>query len=406
MARFFSAFFVVFALFSAAPSISVSQNVVAGADQTDLYLPLLKGKRVAAVVNQTSVVRSPDGTLTPLVDSLVHREVDIRFVMTPEHGLKGRVSAGAPVPDGYYDTDRKIAVRSLYGKTKKPAAEWLQEIDAVVFDIQDVGCRFYTYLSTLTLVMEACGEQHKELIVLDRPNPHDTIDGPMLEAECKSFVGYVPVPLLHGCTLGELARMIAGEGWAGPEAPRLTVIPCSGWTHGQPYDLPIAPSPNLRSAQAIRLYPSLCLLEATDVSVGRGTPWPFEVIGHPHLKGPFDFTPRPCEAATDPLQNGHLCHGFDLRQRVVALGFHLEWLQLCADALGPGWIRQPRFFDRLAGTPRLRTMMAEGTPEDAIRQSWQPALKQYRSLRDKYVLYRSGDEKAKLDSGMPDSVVE
>lgn len=372
-----------------APSVTESRTLLTGADQTELYLPMLEGKRVAMLVNQTSVISNGQGGYTPLVDSLIDRDVDVRFLMAPEHGIKGLVSAGDPVSDSHYQKKKDLTIYSLYGKNKKPSAEMLADADVVVFDIQDVGCRFYTYLSTLFYLLEACGEQHKEVIILDRPNPNDTIDGPVLKDDkFKSFVGIVPVPLMHGCTLGELAQMMTGEGWTGKQEPELTVISCRNWTHGQPYDLPIAPSPNLQNSHAIRLYPSLCLFEATNVSVGRGTPWPFEVVGMPGLKGDFTFTPKSCEAATNPLQNGKLCSGYDLRNTDVPVGFHLNWVMKCAKEIGASWVTQKSFFDRLAGTDKLRQMIDAGKSEDEIRATWQDELKAFRQTRSKYIIYK------------------
>ncbi|MBQ0056840.1 MAG: DUF1343 domain-containing protein [Bacteroidales bacterium] len=371
---------------AATETASTEAHLLTGADRTDAYLPMLEGRRVAMLVNQTSVI-AHDGGHTAIVDSLISRDVDVRFLMAPEHGIKGLISAGDPVTDSHYQQKQNLKVYSLYGKNKKPQAEWLSQCDVVVFDVQDVGCRFYTYLSSLYYLLQACGEQHKEVIVLDRPNPNDTIDGPVLSDDrFRSFVGMVNVPMLHGCTLGEMAQMMVGEGWLGDcPKPKLTVITCQGWHHGQPYDLPIAPSPNLRTPHAIRLYPSLCLYEASDVSVGRGTDTPFEVVGKPGFaKGDYRFTPQPCEAATNPPHAGKLCQGYDLRTLDVSVGLHLDLLLLFADT---EWITQTKFFDRLAGTDQLRLMITQGRPEDEIRQSWQPDLLKYRAMREKYVLY-------------------
>lgn len=384
----FSIFLTIFILFVSATAYLRAQNISTGAERTELYVPLLKDKKVALLVNQTSVIEDHNGKKTLLVDSLINQNIDVRFLMAPEHGIKGLISAGDPVNDAHYKKKKDLTIYSLYGKNKKPQSAWLEQIDVVVFDIQDVGCRFYTYLSTLMYLLEACGEQGKQVIVLDRPNPNDTIDGPMLNPEFKSFVGMLPVPLMHGCTLGELAKMMIGEGWIGNRIPDLTVIPCSGWKHGENYSLPIAPSPNLRTDHAIRLYASLCLFEATDISVGRGTDWPFEVIGHPHMKGSFSFTPKTCYAATNPLQMNKLCHGQDLRKINISKGFHLDWILLALKDLGPSCIKQPTFFDRLAGTNELREMLINGKSEKEIRASWQPALEQYRTIRERYMLYK------------------
>lgn len=369
-----------------------------GAERTDIYLDYLSGKRVAMLINQTSVVTDGQGNLIPLVDTLINLDVDIKFLMAPEHGLKGLVSAGDEIADSRYQKKKNIEVYSLYGKNKKPQSEWLNQVDCVLFDIQDVGCRFYTYLSTLYYLLEACGECDKEVIILDRPNPNDTIDGPVLDLQFQSFVGMVQVPLLHGCTLGELAQMMIGEGWikkpdGTAASPKVQVITCKGWQHGDDYSLPIAPSPNLRTDHAIRMYPSLCLFEATDISIGRGTDWPFEVLGHPLLKGDFSFVPQHCEAASHPLQEGKTCNGYDLRQTATDKGFHLEWLLDCHSQLNKSgqatsWIKQNTFFDRLAGTDQLRNQIAQGLSEDLIRESWQEALTQYKQMRQKHLLYQ------------------
>jgi len=346
------------------------------------------------LVNQTSIVPDALGNNHSLVDSLIDLDVDVRFLMAPEHGLKGLVSAGDAVGDAKYEKKKNLQVYSLYGKNKKPKSEWLDSVDCVVFDIQDVGCRFYTYLSTLYYLLEACGESGTDVIVLDRPNPHDTIDGPILDPKFQSFVGMVPVPILHGCTLGELAQMMKGEGWVKTIKPyKLTVVPCQGWKHGDPYSLPVAPSPNLRTDHAIRIYPSLCLFEATEISVGRGTDWPFEVLGHPQMKGDFEFMPKHCESATHPLQENKQCRGHYLRDIEVEKGFHLQWLLEChrqfTTSQSPtGWIKQNTFFDRLAGTDQLRIMISEGKTEKQIRESWQEELNQYRIIRQKYLLYK------------------
>ena len=382
--------------------VAPSEPTLTGAQRMEEYLPMLEGRKVALLVNQTSVVETESGRMVPLVDTLLECNIDVRFLMTPEHGLQGLVSAGDAVGDTRYGKRQDLPVYSLYGKNKKPRREWLEQADCVMFDVQDVGCRFYTYLSTLYYLVEACAESGTELIVLDRPNPHDTIDGPVLDLKFKSFVGMLPIPLLHGCTLGELARMMVGENWTSPniqtgstgkKSCQLTVVTCSGWNHGDDYSLPVAPSPNLRTDHAIRLYPSLCLLEATDVSVGRGTDWPFEVLGHPEMQGEFSFTPQSVIAATHPLQEGKQCKGLDLRQETVNKGFHLKWLQTVHRQLSTaeaptGWIKQNSFFDRLAGTDRLRQQISAGLNEEEIRNSWQADLEQYKTIRKKYLLYK------------------
>ena len=361
-------------------------NVLTGADRVDEYLPLLEGKRVGLVVNQTSVVNLGDGWYLPLVDTLLHSGVNVRCIMAPEHGYLGSAGAGKAVPNST-DPRTGLPVLSLYGKTHKPLPQWLSKLDVVVFDLQDVGARFYTYLSTLYYMLQACGEENTEIIVLDRPNPNDTIDGPVLDMKLRSFVGIMPVPLLHGCTLGEMAQMMVGERWIGSHAPKLTVITCRGWNHGDPYTLPIAPSPNLPSMHAIRLYPRLCLFEGTNVSVGRGTDHPFECYGNPYLKGPFEFTPHSTAAATHPMYKDKRCHGVDLRDVRFGVGFHLEYLQAVEKESGVNWVTQPGFFDKLAGTEELRRQLMGGASARRIRDSWQKDLDAYRRMREKYTLY-------------------
>jgi uncharacterized protein YbbC (DUF1343 family) len=385
----FLSFLYLFALFVATiPVVTpVGAQVRTGADQLELYLPMLQDRHVAVVVNQTSVVARPDSGYCLLPDTLVARGVQLSSIMAPEHGYRGTADAGQHVSNTV-DPLTGVPVFSLYGRNKKPQAEWLRGVDVVLFDLQDVGTRFYTYLSTLYYVLQACGEEGVEVMLLDRPNPNDTIDGPMRDAEHASFVGIVPVPLLHGCTLGELAQMMIGQRWIGEKAPSLTIIRCQGWRHGQAYELPIAPSPNLPNAQAVRLYPSLCLFEGTDVSVGRGTAFPFQVYGHPLLNGPFRFTPRAGASNAHPLQQGKACFGRDLRTVDTPEGFYLDYLLDAARQLGrTAWVTHKDFFDLLAGSTELRCQIASGMNAEQIRASWQEALTEYRRMRARYVLY-------------------
>ena len=293
------------------PVLAVNPQVRNGADQLDILFPLLKNKRTGLVINQTSRC----GT-TPLPDAL-NTQVKLIRIFAPEHGFRGTADAGETIRDGK-DIRTGLPIISLYGKNKKPLPEQLQDLDVMVFDIQDVGARFYTYISTLYYVMQACAEQGKEVIVLDRPNPCDYVDGPVLRPNWKSFVGILPVPVLHGCTVGELAQMINGEGWLGKNLScQLTVIPVKGWKHGQPYSLPVKPSPNLPNDRAIALYPSLCPFEGTSVSIGRGTEYPFQVIGSPYTNAfSFQFTPRSLEGFDkNPLHKDRICYGVDFRDR-------------------------------------------------------------------------------------------
>jgi uncharacterized protein YbbC (DUF1343 family) len=385
----FLRFSSLFALFVATiPVVApVGAQVRTGADQLELYLPMLQDRHVAVVVNQTSVVARSDSGYCLLPDTLVARGVQLSSIMAPEHGYRGTADAGQHLSNTV-DPLTGVPVYSLYGRNKKPQAEWLRGVDVVLFDLQDVGTRFYTYLSTLYYVLQACGEEGVEVMLLDRPNPNDTIDGPMRDAEHASFVGIVPVPLLHGCTLGELAQMMIGQRWIGEKAPSLTIIRCQGWRHGQAYELPIAPSPNLPNAQAVRLYPSLCLFEGTDVSVGRGTAFPFQVYGHPLLNGPFRFTPRAGASNAHPLQQGKSCSGRDLRAVDTPEGFYLDYLLDAARQLGrTAWVTHKDFFDLLAGSTELRRQIASGMNAEQIRASWQEALTEYRRMRARYVLY-------------------
>lgn len=374
-------------LFSLATLLS-AQAIRTGADRTEEWLPLVKEKKVAMMVNQTSVINTPDGNYRHLVDSAMALGVNIKFLMSPEHGLMGTIGAGAKVNSTTYGKLTKLPVYSLYGDTKKPKAEWLKDADVVVFDVQDVGCRFYTYLSTLYYVLEACGEENKKVIILDRPNPNDTIDGPVLDPTFKSFVGMLEIPTLHGCTLGEMAKMMLGEWWESKPRPELDVVVCENWNHGDSYSLPIAPSPNLQNDHAIRLYPSLCLFEGTSVSVGRGTNWPFEVFGHPITRGNFRFTPRRNSITAHPLQENQQCNGYDLRQAKCPTGFHLKYILMAYRQLGSRMITSRSFFDRLAGTDQLRLMMESGKSEYEIRMSWQEKIEDYKLKRNKYLLYR------------------
>lgn len=353
------------------------------------YLPLLMGKRVGMVVNQTSVVGSNQ---VHLLDTLLHSGIQVAKVFAPEHGFRGNEDAGATVKSGR-DSRTGIPIVSLYGSNKKPTPAQLNDIDIIVFDIQDVGARFYTYISTLFYVMEACAENQKELIVLDRPNPCDYVDGPVLQPSYKSFVGMLPIPILHGCTVGELARMIQGEHWIKTTSLPcpLTVIPATGWQHGQPYPLPIKPSPNLPNDQTIRLYASLCPFEATRVSIGRGTTFPFQVAGAPEKKyGSFRFTPRPLPGYdTNPLNKGVCCYGEDLRDSTQIEGFTLRVFLRFYNRSGksPSFFSRPRWFDLLMGTDRVRKAILNGATEKEIKESWKNELQDYKAMRQKYLLY-------------------
>ena len=364
-----------------------AQKVITGAEQMDHLLPILKGKRVALVVNQTSRVGE-----THLLDTLLAAHIQIKKVFAPEHGFRGDADAGETIKNGK-DIRTGVPILSLYGKNKKPAAAQLQDIDLIVFDIQDVGARFYTYISTMQYIMEACAENRKQLVITDRPNPCDYVDGPVRQKNQKSFVGMHPIPILHGCTVGELAQMINGEGWlSNGKKCALTVIPVEGWKHGQPYSLPVKPSPNLPNDQSIRLYPSLCFFEGTNISVGRGTYYPFQILGAPDARyGDFTFTPTSLPGFdTKPLHKDKECYGTDLREYPFTGGLTLKFLLDFYNKAGNDqafFFTRPQWFDLLAGTKELRFQIVRGLKEDEIRASWQPALNKYKKIRKKYLLY-------------------
>lgn len=370
---------------------SQAQDLRLGAEQMEKLLPLLEGKRVALTVNQTSVVGTQR---THLLDTLLALKVDVRKIFTPEHGFRGKADAGETVKNGK-DVKSGLPILSLYGKNKKPTSAQLADIDVVVFDIQDVGARFYTYISTMHYLMEACAENRKTLIVTDRPNPCDYVDGPIREATQKSFVGMHPIPVLHGCTVGELAQMINGEGWlTGGRTCQLTVISMEGWKHGQPYSLPVKPSPNLPNDQAIALYASLCPFEGTSVSVGRGTYMPFQIYGSPHMPGrTFRFKPQALEGFDkNPMYKDQYCYGEDLRQTKAPQGISLKYViesyqhyQQAGKA--DLFFSRPSWFDLLMGTSSVRKQIIAGKDESAIRAGWQAGLDAYRKTRSKYLLY-------------------
>lgn len=360
-----------------------------GASKMDEYLPMLEGKKVAIVGNQTSLVDN-----VHLVDTLISRGVTITKVFAPEHGFRGEANAGEYVSNGI-DQQTGVSVVSLYGKNKKPSAAQLSGVEVVIFDIQDVGVRFYTYISSLHYVMEACAEQGIPVIILDRPNPNGHyVDGPVLDPAFKSFVGMHPVPIVHGMTIGEYGTMINGEKWLKNSVEcELTVIKCNYYYHGNAWPIAVRPSPNLRSDLSISLYPSLCLLEATDVTVGRGTPFPFEQYGHPDFPDSlkYSFTPEPDFGAKTPKHKGALCYGIKpnerefIRMNQLDLSFLLHAYEMMDGDLFRG--KKTRMFFLLCGTDEVLKQLKAGASESEIRASWQEDLDAFKAMREQYLLY-------------------
>lgn len=372
--------------------LQATAQVKNGADRLEELFPLLENKRISLVVNQTSLVQN-----VHLLDTLYNKGVHITQVFAPEHGFRGDADAGEFIKNGK-DYRTQVPIISLYGKNKKPQPSQLQQTDIVIFDIQDVGTRFYTYISTMFYVMQACAENNKELIILDRPNPCDYVDGPVLDMKYKSFVGILPIPILHGCTIGELAQMINGEGWLGNnlQCP-LKVITIEDWKHGQPYSLPVKPSPNLPNDQAIALYPSLCPFEGTSVSVGRGTDFPFQIIGSPTTKNlKFRFMPHSMKGSDKhPLHQDTYCYGLNLSsEKNIPKGFSLQYViqfynyfQNLTKHAEKEFFTRPHWFDLLMGTNQVRLDILKNKTEEQIRSAWQKKLNQYKEIRKKYLLY-------------------
>jgi uncharacterized protein YbbC (DUF1343 family) len=360
--------------------------IIVGAEQLTILLPKLQEQPVALVVNNTALVGK-----THLADTLKSRGINIKKIFAPEHGFRGTADAGEHVKDGI-DKKTGFPIISLYGNKKKPTREQLADVNIVIFDIQDVGVRFYTYISTLHYIMEACAEHGKKLIIVDRPNPNGSyVDGPVLQPEHKSFLGMHPIPLVHGLTVGELAQMINGEGWLdNGKKCTIEIIPVKNWRHADFYSLPEKPSPNLPNDQSIKLYPSLGLFEGTVMSVGRGTPSPFQIVGHPDIKTlPFQFTPVSIEGmAKNPLHENKICYGLDLRniplQPKLSLSYLIQMYALFPDKEK---FFNKNSFDKHVGTSALRQQIREGLSEEAIRQTWQKDLEVYKAIRSKYLLY-------------------
>ena len=362
-----------------------NNKIVLGADQVDLLVSKLQGQRVALLVNHTSKVGS-----THLADTLLSRGVNLVKIFSPEHGFRGQAADGEKVND---DIDEKtgLPIVSLYGSAKKPTPEHLENVDIVIFDIQDVGVRFFTFISSLYNMMEACGENGKKVMVLDRPNPNSFVDGPVLETEFKSFVGVIPIPIAHGMTVGEVAKMMLGEKWLNEGIQcELEVIPMKNYSSGMPYVLPTPPSPNLPTQNAITWYPSLCLFEGTAVSVGRGTEMPFEIIGNPKMKDyPFSFTPVSIKGKSNhPPHENVKCYGLDLRNVKAEQGISLKYLiEFYSQYPDKDQFFTP-YFNTLAGTDKLKEQIIAGMTESEIKLTWQKDLNNFKKTRAKYLLYK------------------
>lgn len=374
------------------------QPIVTGADQTELYFDYLKGKRVAILANPTTIVGKKHW-----VDSMIARGINIVKVFGPEHGFRGKASAGVKVSDEK-DSATGIPIISLYGKKRKPSAEDLADVDLMVYDVQDVGCRFYTYINVLRDIMEACAENNKELMIMDRPNPNGyLIDGPILDMKYKSGIGQFPIPISHGMTIAELAQMYNGEGWmANGIKCKLKIIPVKNYKHHMQYDVPVWPSPNLNTQLAILLYPSTCLFEGVYVNHGRGTIYPFTVLGAPFLKNKYSFSYMPKSIpgmSETPLFMDQECYGLDLRDYDVKSLFTTKRIQLTwMIDLYKNFPEKEKFFDRtlskqmgsieyLAGVADFRKQIQDGKSIKEIQDSWEPGLSQYKSMRKKYTIY-------------------
>ena len=366
-------------------STSTDVTFKTGAENFESYLPLLKDKRVGIVTNQTGILSKEKH----LVDFLIEQNINLQKINAPEHGFRGTADAGELIVDGK-DTKTNLPIISLYGNNKKPKPEQLEGIDILVFDLQDVGALFYTYISSLHYVMEACAENNIELLVLDRPNPNGTIvDGPVLEMEHKSFVGMHPIPVLHGMTIGEYAKMINGQKWLtnGIQC-KLKVIPCTNYKREMTYSLPVKPSPNLPNDQAINLYASLCFFEGTNVSVGRGTEKQFQIYGSPFLSNfNFSFTPISNFGAKDPLYKNVLCIGEDLTKIEKVKRLELKWLIKAYSDTSDKTVFFNDFFTKLAGTKKLQEQIVNGVSEKEIRNSWEADLNAFKKTRKHFLIY-------------------
>mgnify|MGYP001287636988 FL=1 len=384
-------FFLILSIYSFAQQSAINKALVVGANQTEKYVYKLNNKSIGIVANQTSVILNEDGSYSHLIDSLLKLKINIKRVFAPEHGFRGDADAGEYVKNG---SDKKtgLPIISLYGKNKKPALNYLKDIDIMIFDIQDVGVRFYTYISTLHYIMEACAEQKIPLIILDRPNPNgDYIDGPVLDMKYKSFVGMHPVPIVHGMTVGEYAKMINGESWLSDELHcDLTVIKVTNYSHSTVYEPPIPPSPNLPNYKSIRLYPSLCLFEGTSISVGRGTDDQFQVYGSPELNPmiyKYQFKPLPNKGAKFPKYQNKLCFGENLKNSKINKGIQLNFILKAYENSKNKSQFFNDFFIKLSGDNTLMNNIKIGFKELDIKKKWSKTIKSYSKMRQFYLLY-------------------
>lgn len=378
--------FLTFFLFSACHHhTNEAQELEIGADRQTMYVSQLEGKHVALLVNHTSLVKEGH-----LVDVLLKKDINVKKIFSPEHGFRGKADAGEKLTDSK-DPETGLPVISLYGKNRKPTPGMLEGLDVVVFDIQDVGVRFYTYISTMHYMMEACAENGVKMIVLDRPNPNGYyVDGPVREPEFRSFVGMHPIPVVHGMTVGEIARMINGEKWLeGGVKCDLTVVPVKNYTHGMRVPIRVKPSPNLPNDRAVNLYPSLCFFEGTRISVGRGTHFPFQVAGYPDFAfGAFSFTPESIDGmAKHPKLEEQKCYGIDLRKGPPLQKLELKYLIEFYNKWKEKEDFFNKFFNKLAGNEILQQQIREGLTEEQIRDSWEDDLKVFKQMRKKYLLY-------------------
>ena len=380
--------FFLIVINSAQKSFAQTERILVGAEQTELYFKDIKNKRIAVVANQTSRIRSRK-KYVHLIDTLISMNINVKKVFAPEHGFRGIADAGEKVSDGF-DIKTGLPIVTLYGENRKPSSKHLENIDVVIFDIQDVGARFYTYISTMHMVMESVAENNKKIYILDRPNPNGHyVDGPILDMKFKSFVGMHPVPIVHGMTVGEFAMMINEEGWLKKGIKSdLKVIPLKNYDRKIIYDLPIKPSPNLPNKQSINLYPSLCFFEQTDISIGRGTNMQFQIFGNPNWDNKlFSFTPKSMSGAKFPKHQNTKCYGFDLSNQSILSQINLEWLIFAYNNSKDKLSFFKKGFVRLAGNNILQKQIENGKTAKQIRDGWKKGIKKFKNLRKNYLLY-------------------